>query len=76
MNSADILHPDEKETVDFPTTITITIISHLMTLYALKPCEPLATRICRHIKVMLNSPATDSLGQWKERYRQILAHWC
>jgi len=46
-----------------------------MTLYALKPCEPLAANINRHIKVILNSSASDSLGEWAGTFRQILSMW-
>jgi hypothetical protein len=46
----------EKEIVDFPTIITV--ICHLITLYALRPCEPIATNINRHIKVVLESSAS------------------
>ncbi|MCF6204752.1 MAG: hypothetical protein L3J59_13970 [Methylococcaceae bacterium] len=63
----------EKETLDFPTTVTI--ICHLMTLYAIKPCEPLATNINRHLAVLLESPAADSLGKWKDTFAQLLVQW-
>lgn len=63
----------EKEIVDFPTTVTI--LCHLMTLYAMKPCEPLATNINRHIAVLLKSPAADSLGEWKDTFGQLLVQW-
>ena len=71
----DMPHLAENETVDFPAIITITITCHLMTLYALQPCEPLAANINRHLKVVLNSSATDSLGEWKGVFRQIHAQW-
>lgn len=53
----------------------ITVICHLMTLYALRPCEPLATNINRHIKVVLNSSASDSLGEWKGTFEQLHTQW-
>jgi hypothetical protein len=73
ISPADNLNPAENETVDFPAIITVTC--HLMTLYALQPCEPLATNINRHFKVILNSSASDSLGEWKGVFRQIHAQW-
>jgi hypothetical protein len=73
MNLIDNLNQAEKEIVDFPGIITI--ICHLMTLYALQPCEPLAANINRHIKVVLNSSASDSLGEWKGTFRQIHMQW-
>lgn len=73
MTSVDYLNPAENETVDFPTIITVTC--YLMTLYALQPCESLAANINRHIKVILNSSATDSLGEWKGVFRQTHAQW-
>ncbi len=63
----------EKEIVDFPTIVTI--LCHLMTLYAIKPCEPLATNINRHIAVLLKSPAADSLGEWKDTFSQLRVQW-
>lgn len=63
----------KNEIIDFPTTITI--ICHLMTLYAQHPCEPLATNISRHIKAILNSSASDSLGEWKDTFKQLLPQW-
>jgi len=62
-----------KESVDFASLITVTC--HLMTLYALKPCEPLATNINRHIKAILNSSASDSLGEWTSTFTQLLPMW-
>lgn len=73
MNEAFQVNLIEKETVDFPTVITV--ICHLMTLYALQPCEPLASNINRHIKVILNSSASDSLGEWKGAFEQLLSQW-
>lgn len=73
MNQIKQLDVTENEVVDFPTLITVTC--HLMTLYALKPCEPLASNINRHIKVILNSSAGDLLGEWKGSFRQILIQW-
>ncbi len=63
----------EKEIVDLPTIVTI--LCHLMTLYALRPCEPLATNINRHIMVLLKSSAADSLGEWKGTFQQLLIQW-
>jgi len=70
-----ITQPDvaEKETVDFLTIIIVNY--HLMILYALHPCEPLAANINRHIKVVLNSSASDTLGEWKGTFRKILSQW-
>lgn len=73
MNTVSQPNLTEKEIVDFPTVITI--ICHLMTLYALRPCEPLAANINRHIKVVLNSSASDSLGEWKGTFEQLLSQW-
>lgn len=73
MNQIQPLNVQENEIVDFPTIITV--ICHLMTLYALHPCEPLASNINRHIKVVLNSNAADSLGEWKGTFRQIHSQW-
>ncbi len=63
----------KKETVDFTTVITI--ICHVMALYTIRPCEPLAININRHIKVVLNSTASDSLGEWKGTFEQLLRQW-
>ncbi len=73
MNTVSQPNLTEKEIVDFPTLITV--ICHLMTLYALRPCEPLASNINRHIKVVLNSSASDSLGEWKSSFEQLLSQW-
>jgi hypothetical protein len=73
MNLIDNLNQLDKEIVDFPCIVTI--ICHLMTLYALKPCEPLAANINRHMKVVLNSSAIDSLGEWEGTFRQIHMQW-
>lgn len=70
MNKIKELDVTENETVDLPTIMTV--ICHLMTLYALHPCEPLASNINRHIKVVLNS---DYLGEWKVVFRQINSQW-
>ncbi len=70
-----LIHPEEpiNETIDFTTTITV--ICHLMALYALKPCEPLVTNINRHIKVILNASASESLREWAGDFKQILSMW-
>lgn len=73
MNPLSQLELAINEPVDFPTIITV--ICHLMTLYALNPCEPLAANINRHIRVILNSSARDSLGEWTSTFRQILSMW-
>ncbi len=63
----------EKETTDLPTIITV--LCHLMTLYAIKPSYPLAANINQHILVLLKSPEADSLGEWKGTFRQLLIQW-
>jgi len=73
MNTTSQPNFTEKEIVDFSTVITV--ICHLMTLYALRPCEPLATNINRHIKVVLNSSASDLLGEWKGTFEQLFTQW-
>ncbi len=45
-----ILQLDETKNDPVDILTNITVICHLMTLYALHPCEPLATNINRHIK--------------------------
>ncbi|MEE9339850.1 MAG: hypothetical protein V3U87_17400 [Methylococcaceae bacterium] len=63
----------EKETTDLPTIITV--LCHLMTLYAIKPSYPLAANINQHILILLKSPEADSLGEWKGTFRQLLIQW-
>lgn len=63
----------EQEAVDFPSTVMA--ICHLMTLYALHPCESLASNINRHIRFILNSAASDTSGEYKVAFRQILSLW-
>jgi hypothetical protein len=63
----------EKETTNLVTIVTI--LCHLMTLYAIKPSFPLAANINHHILVLLKSPEADSLGEWKGTFRQLLTQW-
>jgi len=70
-----ILQLDETKNDPVDILTNITVICHLMTLYALHPCEPLATNINRHIKFILNSSVSESLGEWKGVFKQILSQW-
>ncbi len=63
-----------EQALDLPTLVTI--LCHLMTCYALRPCEPLATNINRHMKVLLNSPnALEALGEWCSTFQQLHLQW-
>lgn len=73
MNQTIQANSTENETTDFPTMITV--ICHLMTLYAMRPCGQLASNINQHIKVLLDSSATDSLGEWKSTFQQLQNRW-
>jgi len=73
MNQITQVHIDENEAVDFTTFVGI--LCHLMTLYALRPCEPLATNIHHHFKVLLNSSASDPLGEWIGTFHQLQITW-
>lgn len=52
-----------------------TIICHLMTCYAVRPCEPIAANINRHMEALLISPAADSLGDWHGTIQQLSQQW-
>lgn len=58
---------------DLPTMMTI--ICHLMTLYAMRPCTHLATSINRHMNALLNSSESDSLGEWFSTFQQLHIQW-
>jgi hypothetical protein len=73
MNQTTQVCTDENEIVDFTTFAGI--LCHLMTLYALRPCEPLAANIHHHFKVLLNSSASDPLGEWVGTFHQLLVTW-
>lgn len=70
MNQLSQRYVAENKIVNFPTIITV--ICHLMTLYALNPCEPLASNINRHIKVIFSSNASNSLGSGKEFLNRLI----
>lgn len=63
----------KQDTIDFPALITV--ICHLMTCYALRPSEPLAVNISRHMTVLLNSTAADTLKEWRPTFRQLQRQW-
>lgn len=73
MNTLSNQDITEQEPIDFPTMMTGTC--HLMTLYALNPCKPLATNINQHIHIILNSSINDPSGEWKSTFKHMLAMW-
>lgn len=58
---------------DLPTLITV--LCHLMTCYAVRPCEPLAANINRHMKVLLDSSVSEALGEWRPTFQQLHQQW-
>ncbi len=62
-----------EESVDYLKLLTL--ICHLMTQYAMYPCQPLAVNINRHFQYLLNSSAAESLGEWKSTYEQLFTQW-
>ncbi len=53
----------------------VTIICHLMTCYAMHPCEEIAKNINRHMQVLLSSAAAIELGEWRETFLQLQIQW-
>lgn len=71
MKSINQTNNTEPEAVEFLKLITL--ICHLLTQYALYPCQPLAANISRHFNFLLNASTVDSLEEWQaieEQYSQ------
>jgi len=73
MNQITRVAIEENDVVDFTTFAGI--LCHLMTLYALRPSEPLAANIQHHLNVLLNSSASDPLGEWVGTFYQLRITW-
>lgn len=58
---------------NLPTLVTI--ICHLMTCYAMHPCEDIAKNINRHMQILLSSTASIELGEWKATFLQLQIQW-
>ena len=63
----------ERNAPDLSTLVTV--LCHLMTCYAMRPCGPLASNIERHMKVLLNSRAGNDLGDWITTFEQLRTQW-
>jgi hypothetical protein len=61
-------NPSLEQSSDFPAIVTV--ICHLMTLYAKRPCEQLAVNITRHMNALLSTSIADSLGSWRSTFQQ------
>ncbi|MGR9116709.1 MAG: hypothetical protein ACU85E_13160 [Gammaproteobacteria bacterium] len=53
----------------------MTVIAHLMTCYAFRPCKPIADNINLHLQHLLNSPSKELLGEWAENFSTLLKQW-
>ncbi|WP_428354925.1 hypothetical protein [Methyloprofundus sp.] len=62
----------EEDQIDLPRLL---LICQLMTLYAISPCEPIATSINRYLILSLNSSEANSLGKWQNTLQQLLNQW-
>lgn len=63
----------EQDPQDLPTLVTF--ICNLMTCYATRPCMHMASAIEQHIGVLLNSPASDELGDWIVTFEKLQSQW-
>ncbi len=63
----------KEDLVDLPKLLPI--ICQLMTLYAMRLCEPIATNINRYLKLALNSSEVNSVGEWQNTLQQLLSQW-
>ena len=66
-----------EKTEDTPANLQtlITIICHLMTCYAMHPCEEIAANINRHMHFLLTPPILNELGDWKSTFIQLQLQW-
>ena len=53
----------------------MTVITHLTTCYAIRPCKPIADNIIRHLQHLLNSPSKELLGEWADNFNTLLKQW-
>ena len=53
----------------------MTVITHLTTCYAFRPCKPIADNIIRHLQHLLNSPSKALLGEWADNFNTLLKQW-
>lgn len=53
----------------------MTVITHLTTCYAFRPCKPIADNIIRHLQHLQNSPSKELLGEWTENFNTLLKQW-
>lgn len=73
MNQCFEFNSGYEEISDLPKMMTI--ICYLMTCYSIKPCEHLALHINTHLKILLNSPAAEDLGDWSSSFQQLHCKW-
>ncbi len=65
--------PSHGQSTDLPTLVTV--ICHLMTLYAMRPCEHIAANIDRHLFALLTAPAAEALGSWRGTFEKLQIQW-
>lgn len=53
----------------------MTVITHLTTCYAFRPCKPIADNIIRHLQHLQNSPSKELLGEWADNFNTLLKQW-
>ena len=67
--------PEKNENFADNLPTLVTIICHLMTCYAMHPCEEISNNINRHLNVLLSSNASIELGEWKSTFIQLQIQW-
>ncbi len=68
-----IIKPEINQQTDFSTLITV--ICHLMTLYAIHPCENLASNINCHLQLLLRQHGSEALLEWQATFQQLHCQW-
>ncbi|WP_022948814.1 hypothetical protein [Methylohalobius crimeensis] len=62
-----------REKPEFLTLISV--ISHLMTCYSLRPCPVLAQKVENHLRVLLHSECSEELKDWRGVFEQLHGQW-
>ncbi|WP_022947072.1 hypothetical protein [Methylohalobius crimeensis] len=58
---------------DFLTLVSV--ISHLMTCYSLRPCPILARKVEQHLRMLLESECGEELRDWRRVFEQLHFQW-
>ncbi|MCK5871710.1 MAG: hypothetical protein KAG26_02695 [Methylococcales bacterium] len=71
------MNPISEKTEDTAANLQtlVTVICHLMTCYAMHPCEEIAANINRHMHFLLAPSMAIELGDWKSTFIQLQTQW-